>query len=91
MYAEMIAAALPVLDPQLRWLVAQVSGSVAGAQQGVEPTHGDFHEGQLFVANGLITGLLVSTPWALGAGLMILRASTAPFHDPADDSRTSSA
>ena len=58
MYAEMIAAALPVLDPQLRWLVAQVSGSVAGAQQGVEPTHGDFHEGQLFVANGLITGLL---------------------------------
>jgi hypothetical protein len=57
-YAEMIAAALPVLDPQLRWLVAQVSGSLAGAQQGLEPTHGDFHEGQLFVANGLITGLL---------------------------------
>jgi hypothetical protein len=58
MYAEMIAAALPVLDPQLRWLVAEVSGGMAGAQQGLEPTHGDFHEGQLFVANGLITGLL---------------------------------
>ena len=29
-YAEMIAAALPVLDPQLRWLVAQVSGGLAG-------------------------------------------------------------
>jgi hypothetical protein len=57
-YAEMIAAALPALDPQLRWLVAQVSGGLAGAQPGLEPTHGDFHEGQLFVANGLITGLL---------------------------------
>ena len=57
-YAEMIAAALPVLDPQLRWLVAQVSGGLAGAQPGLEPTHGDFHEGQLFVSNGLITGLL---------------------------------
>ena len=30
-YAEMIAAALPALDPQLRWLVAQVSGGLAGA------------------------------------------------------------
>jgi Phosphotransferase enzyme family len=57
-YAEMIAAALPVLDPKLRWLVAQVSGGLAGAQPGLEPTHGDFHEGQLFVSNGLITGLL---------------------------------
>jgi hypothetical protein len=57
-YAEMIAAALPVLDPQLRWLVGRVSGGLAGAQPGVEPTHGDFHEGQLFVSNGLITGLL---------------------------------
>jgi hypothetical protein len=57
-YAEMIAAALPALDPQLRWLVSQVSGGLAGAQPGVEPTHGDFHEGQVFVANGVITGLL---------------------------------
>jgi hypothetical protein len=57
-YAEMIAAAAPVLDPQLRWLVTQVSGVLAGAQPGLEPTHGDFHEGQVFVANGLITGLL---------------------------------
>jgi Phosphotransferase enzyme family len=57
-YAEMIAAALPALDPKLRWLVAQVSGGLAGAQPGLEPTHGDFHEGQLFVSNGLITGLL---------------------------------
>ena len=33
-YAEMIAAALPVLDPQLRWLVAQVSGGLAGLPPG---------------------------------------------------------
>ena len=51
-YAEMIAAALPVLDPQLRWLVAQVSGGLAGLPPGVEATHGDFHEGQLFVSKG---------------------------------------
>jgi hypothetical protein len=58
MYAEMIAAALPVLDPQLRWLVAQVSGGLAAMPPGMEPTHGDFHEGQLFVSNGVITGVL---------------------------------
>jgi Phosphotransferase enzyme family len=57
-YAEMIGAALPVLDPQLRWLVDQVSGGLTGMEPGREPTHGDFHEGQLFVSKGLITGLL---------------------------------
>jgi hypothetical protein len=57
-YAEMISAALPALDPQLRWLVAQISGGLAGMAPGLEPTHGDFHEGQLFVAKGLITGVL---------------------------------
>jgi Phosphotransferase enzyme family len=57
-YAEMIGAALPVLDPQLRWLVDQVSGGLTEMEPGREPTHGDFHEGQLFVSKGLITGLL---------------------------------
>ena len=57
-YAEMIAAALPSLDPQLRWLVGQVSSGLAGLPPGLEPTHGDFHEGQLFVSNGVITGVL---------------------------------
>jgi len=57
-YAEMIAAALPALDPQLRWLVAQVSSGLAGMPPGLEATHGDFHEGQLFVAQGMITGVL---------------------------------
>jgi Phosphotransferase enzyme family len=57
-YAEMIGSALPALDPQLRWLVDQVSGGLTGMEPGREPTHGDFHEGQLFVSKGLITGLL---------------------------------
>jgi hypothetical protein len=57
-YAEIIAAALPVLDPQLRWLVGQISSALAGLPPGLEPTHGDFHEGQLFVSNGSITGVL---------------------------------
>ena len=57
-YAEMIATALPVLDPQLRWLAGQVSSGLARLPPGMEPTHGDFHEGQLFVANGVITGVL---------------------------------
>jgi hypothetical protein len=57
-YAEMIAAALPALDPQLRWLVAQVSSGLAGLPPGLEATHGDFHEGQLFVTRGVITGVL---------------------------------
>jgi hypothetical protein len=57
-YAAMIATALPALDPQLRWLVGQVSSGLAGLPPGLEPTHGDFHEGQLFVSNGAITGVL---------------------------------
>jgi hypothetical protein len=57
-YAEMIGAALPVVEPRLRWLVDQISHGLAGLPLGVEPTHGDFHEGQLFVANGVITGLI---------------------------------
>jgi predicted trehalose synthase len=73
-YAEMIAAALPALDPQLRWLVAQVSGGLAALPPGLEPTHGDFHEGQLFVANGLITGVLDIDTIGPGGVLMILPA-----------------
>ena len=57
-YAAMIATALPALDPQLGWLVGQVSSGLAGLPPGLEPTHGDFHEGQLFVSNGSITGVL---------------------------------
>jgi aminoglycoside phosphotransferase len=57
-YAAMVAAALPSLEGRLQWLVDQVRGGLAGIGPGTEPTHGDFHEGQLFVADGRVTGLL---------------------------------
>ncbi len=57
-YAEMITVALPSLRQQLQWLVEQIRTGLAGLPIGNEPTHGDFHEGQVFVANGMISGLI---------------------------------
>lgn len=57
-YAEMVERALPEAAPQLRWLVGEIGTGLAGLAPGVEVTHGDFHEGQLFVSGGLITGVL---------------------------------
>ena len=57
-YAEMIERALPEAAPQLQWLVGEIGTGLAGIAPGVEVTHGDFHEGQLFVSGGLITGVL---------------------------------
>ena len=48
----------PAVAPQLSWLTGQISSGLAGVAPGNEPTHGDFHEGQLFVAGGVITGVL---------------------------------
>jgi hypothetical protein len=56
-YAEMIITALPAVAAPVRWLVAEITSGLAGLAPGLEPTHGDFHEGQLFVAGGLITGM----------------------------------
>ena len=57
-YAEMVASALPAAAPQLHWLVTQISTGLAGIAPGNEPTHGDFHEGQVFVRGGMITGVV---------------------------------
>jgi phosphotransferase family enzyme len=57
-YAEMVGAVLPSAGPQLGWLVGRITSGLAGIPLGNEPTHGDFHEGQLFVAGGRITGVL---------------------------------
>ena len=57
-YAEMVGAVLPTAGAQLGWLVASVTNGLAGIPPGNEPTHGDFHEGQLFVAGGRVTGVL---------------------------------
>jgi hypothetical protein len=56
-YAEMIIASLPDLRPSIRWLVGEITTGLAGVPLGLEATHGDFHEGQIFVAGGMITGL----------------------------------
>jgi hypothetical protein len=57
-YARMVAQAVPSLEPKLEWLVEQIDGGLYSIPQGNEPTHGDFHEGQIHVLNGEICGLL---------------------------------
>ncbi len=57
-YAEMVLQALPDAEPQLRWMTDQIVTGLNGIPPGNEPTHGDFHEGQLFVHGGQVTGIL---------------------------------
>jgi hypothetical protein len=57
-YAQMVAAAVPSATDKLAWLVDQVSVGLASIPLGHEPTHGDFHEGQVHVAGGRIVGIL---------------------------------
>ncbi len=57
-YARMVSAALPALEPKLDRLVDTITSGLAGIPAGDEPTHGDFHEGQVHVADGKVCGLL---------------------------------
>lgn len=57
-YAEMVSQALPAEEQRLQWMVQQIQSGLAGLPEGNEPTHGDFHEGQLFVSGGVISGIL---------------------------------
>ncbi len=57
-YAQMVAAAVPSATDKLDWLVQQVTDGLATVPLGNEPTHGDFHEGQVHVAGGRIVGML---------------------------------
>ncbi|OYN92213.1 aminoglycoside phosphotransferase family protein [Parenemella sanctibonifatiensis] len=57
-YAEMVIQAMPQLERQLHWMVDQISDGLRLIPPGNEPTHGDFHEGQVFTAGGRIVGLL---------------------------------
>lgn len=57
-YARMIEAALPSQGERLRWLVDEVQAGLASIPPGNEPTHGDFHEGQVHVADGSVVGIL---------------------------------
>lgn len=58
-YARMVAAvAPPEVGVDVTRVAEQVMAGLAPLPEGDEPTHGDFHEGQLHVAGGGIVGLL---------------------------------
>ncbi len=57
-YARMVSQAVPALEPRLEWLIEQIDGGLYAIPPGNEPTHGDFHEGQVHVDRGRIVGLL---------------------------------
>lgn len=57
-YANIVSQALPVEAPRLDWLVREITHGLRDIGPGNEPTHGDFHEGQLHVADGNIVGIL---------------------------------
>ncbi len=57
-YARMVSQAVPPLQPRLDWMSEQISQGLAECPEGDEPTHGDFHEGQIFVRNGHVSGIL---------------------------------
>ncbi|MFT4218873.1 MAG: aminoglycoside phosphotransferase family protein [Micropruina sp.] len=57
-YAQMVAAAVPAATDKLAWLTEQIIAGLGSIPLGNEPTHGDFHEGQVHVAGGRIVGVL---------------------------------
>ena len=57
-YSSMVSATLPELGEELGWLTEQITQGLAKFPPGDEPTHGDFHEGQLRVDGGRIVGML---------------------------------
>lgn len=91
-YGEMVVAALPPLERRVTWLVEQIQRGLRHIPLGNEPTHGDFHEGQVHVARGRIVGLLdVDT---LGPGrraddlaCLVAHLSTIQRMNPAQEQR----
>lgn len=57
-YAEMVSVAMPELSPRIDWATQRIVQGLHGYRLGSEPTHGDFHEGQLRVRDGQVTGML---------------------------------
>ena len=57
-YAEMVSAALPEQASRLTWMTGLIHQGLDPILPGDEPTHGDFHEGQIFVADGAVSGIL---------------------------------
>lgn len=57
-YGRLVVAASPELEDEVAWIVRHVERGLSRCEPGDEPTHGDFHEGQLHVAGGRIVGVL---------------------------------
>jgi Ser/Thr protein kinase RdoA (MazF antagonist) len=57
-YSRTVGSALPDLRPRLAAIEERVAEGLDGNPPGAEPTHGDFHEGQVFVGGGRVVGLL---------------------------------
>ena len=91
-YAMMVSRAAPALEPRLGRLVTTIQQGLAALGPGYEATHGDFHEGQLHVANGRVCGLLdIDT---IGPGhrvddlaCLVAHLSTIQRMNPAQESR----
>lgn len=57
-FADLVGTALPSEAPRLDWMRRIITPGLAQLPPGDEATHGDFHEAQVFVAGGRVTGLL---------------------------------
>lgn len=57
-YAHMVIKGMPSLERRLVWMATRIDDGLKGIPPGTEPTHGDFHEGQLHVAGGRVCGIL---------------------------------
>ncbi|AXE38238.1 phosphotransferase [Acidipropionibacterium virtanenii] len=57
-YAQMVATALPSQSGRLSWMSSMILQGLAAVPPGHEATHGDFHEGQVHVADGRVCGVL---------------------------------
>ncbi len=57
-YSNMVAQAIPAESERLNWITHQIGSGLAGIELGEEPTHGDFHEGQLFISEGQVSGII---------------------------------
>ncbi|CAI9407192.1 MULTISPECIES: phosphotransferase [Aestuariimicrobium] len=57
-YAGVITAAMADQGPRLAWMCARIHEGLDPIEVGNEATHGDFHEGQVFVRDGVPSGML---------------------------------
>ncbi|WCC79434.1 aminoglycoside phosphotransferase family protein [Cutibacterium equinum] len=57
-YCRIVAAAMPDQQDRLDRMADIISQGLTSLPPGNEPTHGDFHEGQIHVWNGQVCGIL---------------------------------